>query len=166
MAGLGKDELTPIGELVSQVHQLLGGRNQTLAVAESLTGGLVLECLTSQAGSSLVVAGGVVAYNSEAKVKTLGIPLNLMKTHTVVSAEVAGAMAANVRDLFAASWGLGTTGVAGPGSVGGSPPGRVFVAVAGENISKVAELDLTGDRAKIRAASCEQMLRLLIKTLA
>lgn len=157
--------MATLEELVRQVRGLLSQNNQTVAVAESLTGGLVLELLTESAGASLVVSGGVVAYTPEAKTKMLGVEPELIAAHTVVSAEVALAMATNVRERFGTTWGLATTGVAGPGPLGGSRPGRVFVAVVGPGVSEVAELALSGDRVKIRAISAERLLDMLFDAL-
>lgn len=120
------------GESLEQVvHRLLAARGATVAVAESLTGGLVAERLTAVAGASATFLGGVVAYSTEVKTALLGVPEPVLQTSGAVDPEVARAMAAGARDRFAATYGLGVTGVAGPGFQERRPPGTLHVAVAG-----------------------------------
>ncbi len=119
--------MTRAAEVVAEMTRL----GQTLACAESLTGGLVAGAVTDVPGSSAVLVGGVVAYATEVKQTLLGVPADVMEGPGVVSAECAGAMAVGVRDLLGADWGVSTTGVAGPDEQEGKPAGRVFVAVAG-----------------------------------
>jgi nicotinamide-nucleotide amidase len=149
-------------ELARQVIELLDARGQTVAVAESLTGGLVAAALTSVPGSSAVFRGGVVAYATELKTALLGVPAALLAEHGPVHDEVARAMAQGVRQRLAASYGLATTGVAGPGPADGQPPGRVFVAVAGPSGQAGRGLSLAGDRGAVRAGSVSAVLSLLV----
>lgn len=124
------------------VARLLRDSGLRVAVAESCTGGLVGERLTSVPGSSAYFLGGVVAYGNEAKVKLLGVPQRLLEEFGAVSAEVAEAMARGVRETFRADLGLGVTGVAGPG--GGTetkPVGRVYLAVADLQSSRTVRAD-------------------------
>ena len=102
-------------------------RGETLAVAESLTGGLVAAALTDSPGASRVFRGGVVVYASESKVSLLGINQELIEQHGLVSREVAEAMALAIRERFTSTWGIATTGVAGPGPHLGVPAGEVLV---------------------------------------
>lgn len=114
------------------VGRLLERRRETLAVAESCTGGRVASRLTSVPGSSAYFLEGVVAYANAAKTRRLGVPSSLLARHGAVSAETAEAMAQGVRRSAGADWGLAVTGVAGPG--GGSarkPVGLVYLGVAG-----------------------------------
>ena len=113
------------------VHRLLGERGQSVAVAESLTGGLLGAELTRMPGSSATFAGGVVAYETGLKASLLGVPEELLATHGAVHPEVAAAMAAGVRDRLGATYGLAVTGVAGPEAQDGHAVGTVHVAVAG-----------------------------------
>ncbi|MCU0302288.1 MAG: nicotinamide-nucleotide amidohydrolase family protein [Candidatus Nanopelagicales bacterium] len=130
----------------------------TVAVAESLTGGLVLAALTAVPGSSTVVRGGVVAYASDVKADVLGVDPTLLARTGAVDAEVALAMAEGVRDRLGATVGVGTTGEAGPDSASGQPVGTVHVAAVGPAGVVVRSLHLAGDRAAIRAASVHAAL--------
>jgi PncC family amidohydrolase len=126
----------------------------TLAVAESDTGGLLLERLTAVPGSSAVVIGGVVAYADSLKTSLLGVPLEVLREHGAVSAEVAEAMAVGVRKLATADVGVATTGIAGPGGATETKPvGLAFVAVATAGRVEAREFRWHGDRAANRSAS-------------
>ena len=138
---------------------------QTVAVAESLTGGLVAAALTDPAGASSVVRGGVVAYATDLKAGVLGVDEVLLARAGSVDVEVAEQMASGVRSLMGATYGLSTTGVAGPDPVDGKPVGTVYVAVVGPGSSRVRALALSGDRAGIRAQSVLAVLRLLAEEL-
>lgn len=118
--------------------------NKTLSAAESLTGGLVLEKLTNTPGAGDVIVGGFVTYQTEQKVKMLGIPESIIKEHTVVSAEVAKEMAERTLSLTGSDLAISLTGVAGPKSLDGHPLGKVFVALAAKNHPvQVAELNIS-----------------------
>jgi nicotinamide-nucleotide amidase len=154
-----------IGELAGTAIGLLIARGETIATAESLTGGLVAAALTSVPGSSAAVRGGVVAYATELKAALLGVPPDLLKRHGAVHGAVAEAMAEGARDRLGASTGVATTGVAGPDPAEGKPVGMVFVAVAGPGGLASRQLALTGDREEIRAATVASILDLLIGAL-
>jgi nicotinamide-nucleotide amidase len=136
-----------------------------VAVAESLTGGLLTAALTGPAGASAAVRGGLVVYATELKAQLAGVPAPLLDAHGPVSPDVAAALAAGARDRLAATYGLSTTGVAGPDPQGGVPVGTVFVGVAGPGGGEVRRLALTGDRGAIRAATVRAALDLLLATL-
>jgi nicotinamide-nucleotide amidase len=122
----------------------------TVATAESLTGGLLGAALTSVPGSSAVYLGGVVTYATELKVSLLGVAPAIVSDFGVVSAQCAEAMAAAVRSLTGSSYGVSTTGVAGPDVQEGKAVGTVYVGIAGPvRVTHVA-LSLTGDRGEIR----------------
>jgi nicotinamide-nucleotide amidase len=159
------DPLAPVDPLAAQVVSILGARGQTAATAESLTGGLVAAALTSVPGSSAVFVGGVIAYATPLKTALLGVPAALLAEHGPVHPDVAAAMARGVRDRLGASYGLATTGVAGPGPADGSPAGTVFVAVAGAAQSAVRRLALPGGRAEVREASVREVLAMLVREL-
>jgi len=156
--------------LAADVLDQLNRRDGTLATAESLTGGLVAAALTSIAGSSAVVQGGLVAYATDAKHHLLGVDPDLIAVHTVVSGEVAGAMAAGAVTLFASTWAVSTTGVAGPERQDDRPVGTVYVGVAGPagpaSAVTTAQFTLTGSRESIRAATVVVALRMLLDRLA
>ena len=139
----------------------LTAAGQTVAVAESLTGGLVAAALTDVAGASVVVRGGVLAYATDLKAQMLGVDEALLARVGAVDADVAEQMASGVRSLMGATYGLATTGVAGPDPVDGKPVGTVYVAVVGPESSRVESLFLSGDRAGIRAQSVLAVLALL-----
>ncbi len=116
----------PAAELIA----LLTARQQSIAVAESLTGGLLAGALTDVPGASAVFRGGVVAYATELKAILLGVDRALLAAQGAVSAEVAAAMAAGVRDRLGATVGAATTGVAGPDPAEGKPAGTVYIAAS------------------------------------
>jgi nicotinamide-nucleotide amidase len=136
-----------------------------VAVAESLTGGLVAAALTDIPGASVVVRGGVLAYATDVKAHVLGVNEVLLAQVGAVDADVAEQMASGVRSLMGATYGLATTGVAGPDRVDGKPVGTVYVAVVGPDSSRVKALSLSGDRGDIRAGSVLAALTLLAEEL-
>ncbi|HXR67028.1 MAG TPA: CinA family protein [Dermatophilaceae bacterium] len=152
---------TPAPDLVAR----LTDAGQTVAVAESLTGGLVTAALTEGAGASVVVRGGVIAYATDLKAQVLGVDERLLARAGAVDADVAEQMAGGVRSLMGATYGLATTGVAGPDLADGNAVGTVYVAVAGPGSSRVKALQLSGDRAGIRAHSVLAVLALLEEAL-
>lgn len=154
--------LTAAADLVAR----LTAAGQTLAVAESLTGGLVAAALTDVAGASAVVRGGVVAYATDLKTRLLGVDEVLLSGVGAVDTDVAEQMASGVRTLMGATYGLATTGVAGPDQVDGKPVGTVYVAVAGPGSSRVKALSLSGDRDQIREQSVHAVLVLLAEELS
>jgi nicotinamide-nucleotide amidase len=155
----------PPEELATEIIESLTARAQTVAVAESLTGGLLAAALTSVPGSSVAFRGGVVAYATPLKVALLGVPEDLLAKHGPVHAEVARAMARGVASRLGATFGLATTGVAGPGPADGHPAGTVFVAVGNGLEAHAYGLRLTGNRAEVRAASVTSVLSLLVRQL-
>jgi nicotinamide-nucleotide amidase len=143
----------------------LTATGQTVAVAESLTGGLVTAALTGVPGASAVVRGGVLAYATDLKSQVLGVDKVLLGQVGAVDPDVAEQMAAGVRSLMSATYGLATTGVAGPDQADGKPVGTVFVAVVGPASSRVRALRLSGGRAEVRAQSVVSVLALLAQEL-
>lgn len=113
------------------VCRLLAERCETVAVAESLTAGLLGAELTARPGATAMFVGGVITYATSAKSALLGVPEGLLAEHGAVHPEVARAMAVGVRDRLGASWGLAVTGVAGPEPQDGEPVGTVHIGVAG-----------------------------------
>lgn len=150
-----------IAQLAGNVLALLAQSDQTLAVAESLTGGLVAAELTAVPGASKSFRGSVTAYATELKHRLLGVDAELLAAEGAVNAQVAAEMAAGVRRALGASWGIATTGVAGPDPQDGQPVGTVFVAVAGPEGRKTARLRLNGSRTEIRRESARTVLELL-----
>lgn len=146
---------------VAEVVRALLARGETLATAESLTGGLVAATLVEIPGVSAVFRGGLVVYATDLKHALAGVPETLLAERGAVDPDVALALAAGARERCAADWGLATTGVAGPDPQDGKPVGLVYVAVAGPSGPAVRELRLTGDRARVRTASVTAVLTLL-----
>jgi nicotinamide-nucleotide amidase len=146
-----------------EVLELLEQKNLKLAIAESLTGGLLCSELVSVAGASNVVLGSVVAYQSGLKSSALGVNSDLLSSQGAVDPEVAVQMAEGIRSRFSLQLllptdtvlGVSTTGVAGPLEQDGKPVGTVFIAVAGSKGVKVWEEHFSGDRAAIRASTVQ-----------
>ena len=144
----------------------LGLRAATLAVAESCTGGMVSQRLTSISGSSRSFLGGAVVYSDQLKTLFAGVPASLIEQNGAVSREVAGALAEGIRRNTSATYGLGVTGIAGPG--GGSeekPIGLVYVGVTDGKQTDVVERRFGGDREHIRAWTTQQALDLIRRRL-
>jgi nicotinamide-nucleotide amidase len=155
----------PAADIAADLLDRLLDRGETVATAESLTGGLVCATLVDAPGASKVVRGGVVAYVPEVKTTMLGVGNELIAANGTVDADVARQMAEGIRLRLGATWGVSTTGVAGPDSSEGKPVGTVFVAVAGPSASSVRELDLSGDRSTTRQSATAAALSLLLDTL-
>jgi nicotinamide-nucleotide amidase len=141
------------------VGQSLKLRGYTLATAESCTGGLLAGRITETPGSSEYFLEGVVSYSNEAKVNLLGAPKELIEAHGAVSEEVAGAMAEGIRKRAGSTFGIGVTGIAGPG--GGSdekPVGLVYIALADDSQTTTRKFIFPGDRQFIRTLSVNAAL--------
>lgn len=140
-------------------------RGWTVAVAESLTGGLVCARLVAVPGASAVLRGGVVAYSTDLKQSVLGVDGELLAERGAVDPDVAREMAQGVARELGADVGLATTGVAGPDPQDGKAPGLVFVAVATPERTEVRELRLEGGRAEVREAATQGVLELARATI-
>lgn len=148
------------------VLALLRGRGQTLAVAESLTGGLLSATIVDVPGASKAFRGGLVVYATDLKAALAGVPPELLAAHGPVHPDVAAALAGGARRRCTADWGLATTGVAGPEPQGGRPVGTVYLGLAGpDGLGLVRGLELDGDRAAIRRQAVAGALDLLIGVL-
>lgn len=140
-------------------------RGETLAVAESLTGGLLAATIVDAAGASAAFRGGLIVYATDLKATLAGVDASLLAERGPVDPDVARALAVGARDRCEASWGLATTGVAGPAAQGGVAVGTVYVGLAGPGeMRHVEALHLGGDRAAIRRATVGAALTLLIET--
>jgi nicotinamide-nucleotide amidase len=149
-------------ELATEIIRLLTGAGQTVAAAESLTGGLVAAALTDVPGASDAFRGGVIAYATELKAQVLGVDVTMLKKHGPVYAPVASAMAEGVRQRLGATIGVATTGVAGPGPQDGHPAGTVHIAVSLAGDTVVRTMALAGDRDEVRRLTVERVLGLLL----
>ena len=159
--GAGADS----GPLSLEVIELLVARGETVAVAESLTGGMLAAALTAIPGASAAFRGAVVAYATDLKAALLGVPSDLLDRHGAVHPAVAAAMAEGARRRMAAGVGAATTGVAGPDPADGRPVGTVHIAVSTGRGTTVRSLALSGDRRQIRVATVGRSLGLLISVL-
>ena len=149
-------------ELATEILRLLTTNGQTVATAESLTGGLVAAALTDVAGSSQAFRGGVVAYATDLKAEVLGVDSWMLEKHGPVYAPVAAAMAEGVRMRLGATIGVATTGVAGPEPADGFPPGTVHIAVSLADDTVVRTMALNGNRDEVRRLTVERLLGLLL----
>jgi nicotinamide-nucleotide amidase len=145
--------------------RLLEARRETVATAESLTAGLISAMLASVPGASAALLGGVAVYATESKARVLRIPRRILTEHGAVSEQCAQAMATSTRELFAATWGVSATGVAGPDRQEGHQVGTVFVGVSGPGGHWVRRLDVPGERDEVRRRSAEAALTLLLDAL-
>jgi nicotinamide-nucleotide amidase len=143
--------------LAADLHGVLLGRGETVACAESLTGGGLADLLTGTPGASATFVGGVVSYATRVKRDLLGVTAS-----QVVSADCASQLATGVRTLLGSDWAVSTTGVAGPEKQDDKPVGTVYVGVAGPRGVQVHRLSLHGDRAEIRAEACRAAVQALV----
>ena len=144
-----------------RVHALLQELGQTVATAESLTGGRLAALLTGAPGASKSYLGGVVAYATSVKVSVLGVPPEVVERYGVISSECALAMARGAASVTGAAWGIGTTGVAGPEGQDGHPPGTVHVGLVGPGATRALALELVGGRETIQDRTCQTALSAL-----
>jgi nicotinamide-nucleotide amidase len=172
VAELVEDELDDAvysrnGESLEQiVSYWLQMRNATVAVAESCTGGLLAERITSISGSSRYFLGGAVVYSNQLKTEFAGVPEEMIHRHGAVSREVAAALAEGIRYRCESTLGVGITGVAGPtGGTADKPVGLVFHAVAGDSGTEVVQRTFPGDRKRIRRFASTMALDMLRKKL-
>lgn len=157
--GTGRDTL-PAAVLAALVE-----RSATVAVAESLTGGLLGGEVSDVAGASAAYRGGVIAYDVAAKCALLGVPAELLDARGPVDEDVAIAMASGVRERLGSTYGIALTGVAGPEAHGGQPPGTVWCAVAGPAGARTVKWTWTGDRERVRRLSVTYALDFLRREL-
>ena len=172
VAGLVEDELDDAvysrnGESLEQiVGYWLQMRNATLAVAESCSGGLLAERITSIAGSSRYFLGGAVVYSNHLKTELASVPTEMIDRHGAVSREVAAALAEGIRYRCESTLGVGITGVAGPGGgTADKPVGLVFHAVASDTGTEVVQRNFPGDRKRIRRFASTMALDMIRKKL-
>jgi nicotinamide-nucleotide amidase len=172
VAGVVEDELDDAvysrnGESLEQiVGYWLQMRTATVAVAESCTGGLLAERITSVSGSSRYFLGGAVVYSNALKTELAGVPAEMIERHGAVSREVAAALAEGIRYRCESTLGIGITGVAGPnGGTAEKPVGLVFHAVASSTGTEVVQRNFPGDRKRIRRFASTMALDMVRKKL-
>lgn len=152
----GNGTQAALQQLVTSVQS----RGATLATAESLTGGMLGSTLTDVAGISAIYRGGVIVYATDLKATLAGVPAELLADVGPVHPDTAAALAAGVRERLGATYGLATTGVAGPDPQAGIGAGTVYVAAAGPSSVRVRKLTLSGDRESVRRATVQAVLEL------
>jgi len=156
--------------LEAAVVRLLTGARKTLSLAESCTGGMVAELVTTIPGSAVVFKGGVVSYSNEVKMRQLGVPAELLEGEGApgaISAETAAAMAEGIRSAADTDYALSVTGNAGPAAAEDKPVGLVFVGLAERGReTRVEKLQLSGDREGIRIRATKRALYLLWQALS
>lgn len=148
-----------------EVVTALARRGETLATAESLTAGQLAGTVADVPGASAVLRGGLIVYAVDLKASLAGVNEQLLAEHGPVHPEVARQLAAGTRTRCGATWGLATTGVAGPDPHGGQPAGTVYVGLAGPGVLLAERLALPGDRASVRAGTVAAALELLLRSL-
>jgi len=152
----------PSMRLERAIGSILREKGWTLSVAESCTGGLVSDRITNISGSSDYFEGGIVSYSNRAKTIQLSIPVRVLEQYGAVSSQVAGRMAQGVRKAFRTTFGLSTTGVAGPtGGTKKTPVGRVFIAISEGKRTRVSKETFNGTRQTIKRKAAERSLILL-----
>lgn len=151
--------------LAADLNAALRASGQTLAVAESLTGGALGAALTAPSGASATFRGGIVAYATDAKARLLGVEHDLLARVGAVDAEVARQMALGARDRLGSTYAVASTGVAGPDPQDGRPPGEVHLAVAGPDGCTARSLHLTGDRDAVREGAVRAALAAVLAVL-
>lgn len=150
-----------------KLAKILLKKKETLCIAESCTGGLLTHRLTNIPGSSAILRLGIIAYANQAKKKLLKVPSLTIKKYGAVSLPVARLMAQNVRKILPCTWGIGITGIAGPG--GGTktkPVGLVYIAVAGSGKTVAQQYHFKGSRLAIKNQTANQALKMLLCALS
>ena len=158
-------------DIVADVIRLLKQAGETVSVAESLTGGGIMAAITSVEGASAVFRGGVVSYATSLKEQLLNVDADLISQCGVINADVAEQMAVGARIITSigstpTTWGIGTTGVAGPDSQDGKPVGMVFIGIASPDWSKAwGPFRFMGNRDRIRETTVMEAMARLRETL-
>ena len=150
----------------ARAFALLRARGAHVSFAESLTGGLIAATLVENSGASAVLDESYVTYAPESKMRILGVARETVETVGVVSARCAREMAAGVRRISGADWGVSATGLAGPeGGTATTPVGTVFIGVAGPGDAEALEFHFEGDRAQVRARAVQAAFEVLCRAM-
>jgi PncC family amidohydrolase len=153
-------------DISNQIHKFLIKKQKTVAIAESCTGGLVSTLLTKIPGSSKYFILGTVTYSNKSKEDILKIPRKVITQNGAVSGIVARLMAKNIRKISGADFGIGITGIAGPGGAMPSKPvGTVFIAMESKKMALCKKFCFSGDRARVRKKAALASLKLLYSAL-
>lgn len=154
-----------MNETAAQIVSTLTERHETIAIAESLTGGGVSSALTDIPGTSHIFLGSIIAYSVDIKIRELGVAREKIEEFGVVSEAVAFEMAEGISRKFGSTWALSTTGVAGPGPSHGIPAGTVWIAIIGPGVREAVALNLEGDRSQVRRGAVESALAIFARIL-
>jgi len=159
--------VSTIKSISEDLGKLLGRKKQSLAIAESCTGGLISAALTEIPGSSGYFGYGVVSYSNEAKVKLLKVSEETLKKYGAVSPQTAVEMAEGIRMLSGSDYGLSVTGIAGPGGATETKPvGLVYIGFSSSNGCTWEELRLQGTRQEIRMATVKTALAIAVENIS
>jgi PncC family amidohydrolase len=151
------------GKLVRQIAKKMGGRHQTLGIAESCTGGQISAAITALAGASKYFQGSIVSYDNSIKHDLLGVKVGVLGTYGAVSDKTARAMARGAKKTLKVDWAIAVTGIAGPnGGTPEKPVGLVFFAVVGPKVEIVQKTVFKGNRKQIQQQTVHEALRLLL----
>ncbi|GAK01991.1 molybdopterin binding motif, CinA N-terminal domain [Geomicrobium sp. JCM 19037] len=148
--------------LFSKSVEYLKEKNWSVATAESMTGGGLMQQLTEIAGASSVTAGGMVTYSNEMKIKHLGVNADLLDEHGAVSEACAKQMAEGIRDRYESAVGISITGVAGPDTLENKAVGTLYIGIALPNQTTVYKRKLTGNRETIRRRAAKEACSCLL----
>ncbi|GAB2477636.1 CinA family protein [Jatrophihabitans fulvus] len=148
-----------------RAHSRLVELGATIATAESLTGGMLGVLLTEAPATSVTYRGGLIVYGTDTKNHMAGVDDDLLREHGPVHPEVAGQLAEGARERVDADFGIGITGVAGPGAQGGRPVGEVHVGIASRARTMTREFHFEGARGEIRDAAAAAALAFLVEEL-
>jgi nicotinamide-nucleotide amidase len=154
--------------ITREILQRLASRGETLATAESLTGGLIGSLITEVPGASAHYVGGAITYATSLKATLAGVPEAVLSADGAVAESTARAMAAGIAVRCGADWGLAVTGVAGPEPQDGHPVGEIHLAVArlASGVVRHRRLELAGDRNTIRSLTAHSALQLMADALS
>ncbi len=152
--------------VAAQIGKKLRSGRETLAIAESCTGGYISHLITSIPGSSAYFKGSVIAYNNQIKTTLLKVRSGTLKKYGAVSAETAAEMVMGVRKAFRSDFAIATTGIAGPGgAVKGKPVGTVYIAFGTKNELLVVKCSFKGSRKKVIEKAAGKALEMLLNSL-
>jgi len=151
-------------QLLEKVSKKLKEKHLSIATAESCTGGLLSHILTNISGSSEYFIQGIVSYSNESKIKSLGVPPEILKRFGAVSKQTAIAMAQGVKNKSTVDIGISTTGIAGPtGGTKDKPVGLVYIGIAVFDKIEVKKFLFTGNRLQNKESTCNEALKMLLE---
>lgn len=151
--------------IIHSIHNIFKKYNLTLSVAESCTGGLICDYITSLSGASKFFKFGIVAYSNDAKIKVLGVSASTISKYGSICYQTAGQMAKKIRLLAKTDFSVATTGNLGPLTIEGKPKGLVFIAVSTNKKTFLKELTLKGNRKNNKQKTTIEGLKFLLEVM-